>query len=216
MLEKINTRVPEANLSSNKESLLEIFDRLDILHLPMLNQGQYLGLLEKNSLQEDYILQHPSSELKLLSIKFYNTDTVASMWRNIAHFGLTALPIFNKDEEYQYTIHIKDLLSCYRDEYELNIQSSVIILNSNLNNFSQTTLTEILEEQHRALEHFIKIVDKEKEQFILILWLNDECAPNIISELDRHHFSLMAVYNPSGATEPLKDRYDELMHYLNV
>jgi acetoin utilization protein AcuB len=85
-----------------------------------------------------------------------------------------------------------------------------------LRDYALSTIARIFEEEHvRILSAFVTSVPNV-EKVELTLKLDRHDLARAIASLERHEFEIKESFGETDRSELLRDRYDALMHYLNV
>lgn len=96
----INTGFPAVNLFDKVSFALQLMEDYDLLHLPVLSEEKFAGVIEKDELldaEEEGLLASLEQSLKKISVKGEEHFLVAL--KLIAENELTLLPVINEQSE---------------------------------------------------------------------------------------------------------------------
>ncbi len=214
--ETLTDELPALQIGDSYSKVIEVFRETGAEHLPVMESGTYKGILGLDSIEH---LEHKElTEKSNLLIKEYITesDEMYKCWELISKYKLTALPFFDQTGKYVKTIKARAFVKKYNISHHLSEQGCTLILEIKRLNFSLGLVSGIIEEHFLYIEHYSIIRQTDEGHMEVLIKLNDECNEQLISDLERHNFEIKLVFSTSRGTEIFKDRYDELMHYLNV
>ncbi|MDO9155580.1 MAG: CBS domain-containing protein, partial [Sediminibacterium sp.] len=107
----LNTSFPSLNISDKPSFALQLMDDYDVLHLPVLSEEKYVGLVSKEDLLDaidaDMHLSDPEI-LKRYSI--HQEEHFLGALKQIAAYELSLLPVVSAQMELQGVLLTKEFL----------------------------------------------------------------------------------------------------------
>ncbi|MEO6189699.1 MAG: CBS domain-containing protein [Saprospiraceae bacterium] len=188
-------------------------------HLAVTNKDKYLGILSIDRI--DTYDESKNLSIADIELNVYAgvDDPIFKVWILIARHRLSSIPIINNQNEYLGSIRTLDLIKSYEEEYNFVKQGSTFVFAVTRINYSMSRMINIIEEHHIGIDHYFILQEENQEnQEILegVIRLNALFTEQLNNDFHRHNIEIKMVYSVDNFYEPFKDRYDELMHYLNV
>ena len=92
----------------------------------------------------------------------------------------------------------------------------ILELEVNIRDYSLTEISRIVESNDATILSLYTSTHNDSTKREVILKLNKEDLRAIIAAFDRFGYTILHYYQKSDFEEDLKDRYDSLIHYLNI
>lgn len=202
--------------SSSIGSALEIIEKHGVQHIHALENKAYKGTLSKETL-EGY---EPETNVKSIlhesvDLACKDGENTYQLWKKFIVDKLSSIPLV-EEKEFIGALSIHDFILFYENEYNLTNHGSWIACSMNKINYSLSLVSSITEEHHASVQNLLLIEDEQDEELIIVFRINTHDTDPIINSMSRHNLEVLLVHNNRENQEPLRDRYEELMHYLNV
>lgn len=186
----------------------------NLVHAPVVKRGEFLGLVDLLSINEP--LQSNFAEKGLIIPgTLTEKDPPYRYWEEIAKSRLSVIPVYSDELKYKGCIKTVDYVRHYKEHTGREESGSLLMCWVNGVQYSISTIAKVSEEHHLVIESLLRIEQNEGNLLVILLF-NEECSDLFMNDLQRHNFDPLMIFNSETVQEPLKDRYDELMHYLNV
>jgi len=215
--ELISRDIIPLRTSDTGEEALSIMHEFFVQHLPIVNDQELLGLVSEND-----ILDHDVSEpvgsyaLSASHARVRDGDHLYEIMRLVAEFDLTAVPVVDTNSNYQGLISSSDLLNYYARTASFSEKGSIIILEMQRRDYSLAEIARITESENAIiLSSFVESVG-DGSLLQVTLKVNLEFMDGIMSGFERFGYKVKATFNEGEAVDTLRERYDSLIHYLNV
>lgn len=217
-IELIQEDIPILQHTDSGEEALQLMNDRDISHLPVLKNGNFVGVVSENDLLDKADLSQSLTKLfdhlprpYILGIShIYDALKVAS------DDHLTVVPVLDDKENYLGCISSANLLFKFADSGSIKEEGSIIILEMNGIDYSLAKIAQIIEgENAKILSSFI-VSNSQSINMELTLKINRLDLGGIIQALERYDYTVKASFQHNSFDDNLKDRYDELMKYLNI
>jgi CBS domain-containing protein len=193
-------------------------DEFQVNHLPVLKNGNFVGLISESELLDQTTLKLSLDQLfQHLPRPFAYADAhLFDLLQHFALFKLTVLPVLDRQENFLGVISAQELLQLLAETSGLNEAGSVLVLEMNAIDYTLAQISQIVESnQAKILNLFVSnIPDSTKIQ--VNLRINQQNLSAIIRTFERYDYQVLASYQDSQQTDELQDRYQELMHYLSM
>lgn len=199
------------------EDALSMMNEFVVRHLPIVNNQQLLGLLS-----EDDILDHDTQEAvgsyRLSTNRPYVQfdDHVYEILRLIAEYRLTLIPVVDQENNYIGVVTMEDMIQYFARTASFSETGSIIVLEMDKRDYYLSEMARIVESEGAVILSSFITSNIDSTRLDVTLKLNQHNVQPIIATLNRFDYEVKATFNESDYVEGLKDRYEELMLYLNV
>ena len=133
----INTGFPAVNLFDKVSFALQLMEDYDLLHLPVLSEEKFAGVIEKDELldaEEEGLLASLEQSLKKISVKGEEHFLVAL--KLIAENELTLLPVINEQSELAGIISSRSMMVHLSRFLGTEERGGIIVLETDKRHFS--------------------------------------------------------------------------------
>ena len=199
-------------------SALHWFDEFNVEHLPLVNNNQFLGILSEDTIFLQNTFEEPlqiKSE-NLLMISANTNDNIFDVLRLFHEYRLTSLPVTDNSGTYSGTISYHEILEKITDLMGAMNPGAVIVIGTNVNDLSLVELSQIVESNHAQIMSYFVTTKDNTLQCDVTMKLNRMDIQPVIETLNRYNYTIKATYFESELKDSLRDRYDNLMNYLNM
>lgn len=220
MAEKlISDSLTSVNSTDKGKKALNTMDVYRVSHIPVVNGTKYLGLVSDKLIYDLNLLELPiETQLdKLNTSHVHKEQHIFEVAILMYKLKLSVLPVLDTEHNYSGAITLYDLARRFAKLFSLEEIGGVIILEMNVNNYSLSEISRIVESNDiKILSCFL---DRKPGTNILdvILKLNtDELSP-LIQAFMRYDYDVKAVYmDQSELSDLFKDRFDQFMKFMNI
>jgi len=215
----ISDSLTSVNSTEKGKRALNSMDVYRVSHIPVVNGSKYLGLVSDKLIYDLNLLELPiETQLdKLNTSHVHKEQHIFEVAILMYKLKLSVLPVLDTDHNYLGAITLYDLARRFAKLFSLEEIGGVIILEMNVNNYSLSEISRIVESNDiKILSCFL---DRKPGTNILdvILKLNsDELSP-LIQAFMRYDYDVKAVYlDQSELSDLFKDRFDQFMKFMNI
>jgi CBS domain-containing protein len=215
--ELISQTVSSLRTSDLGEEAITMMNIFHVKHLPIVNNEQLLGVIsEEEVLRND--LDEPIGSYSLSMRKPYANaeDHVFEVMSVMAENNLTVIPIVNLDGDYVGLITQDDIIQYYAKSFSFTENGSIIVLKTSKRDYSLAEISRIIEMENATILSSFLTKNPNSEEILLTLKLNVQDLQRIIATLERYDYEIKATFAETEYIDSLKERYDSLMHFLNV
>jgi Mg/Co/Ni transporter MgtE len=214
----LSEQIPPLIHTDSGEKALFWMDEFQVNHLPVLKNGNFVGLVSESELLDQSDLEISLDDLfQHLPRPYAFADAhLFDLLQHFALFKLTVLPVLDRQENFLGVISAQELLELLAKSSGLNETGSVLVLELNANDYTLAQIAQIVESnQAKILNLFVNYVpDSTKIQ--VNLRINQQNLSAIIRTFERYDYQVLASFQDSSQPNELQDRYQELMHYLSM
>ncbi len=197
---------------------LNRMDENNVLHLPVVNDRDLLGLVSETDLVNHTEPLDPVGNVRLtLPVAFVNEyQHIFDVMKMFTEMKLSLLPVVDQRNGYCGLITQGNLLSFLTINTSILNPGGIIVLEASTNNYSMSEIAQIIESNDaRILCAFITSRDDSTLIDITLKTSTTDLAP-VIHTFERFHYTIKATFAEKDDLDELKERYDSLMNYLNI
>ena len=209
--------ISPALASDSGMTVMSLMDEFKVSHLPVVEKGQLLGLISEDDIWDMYNQEKPINSILLKLKQLFVTfeHDVFEIVKMVNEHELTLIPVVD-NKRYVGAISVQSILKALASIVAMQSEGSVIILEMNKNDFSMSEMAQIIEGNNAKILSSYVSNHKNSNMIKVTLKLNvNELSP-IVQTFQRYDYTITAHYDQSQSTDGLQDRYDSLMHYLNI
>jgi len=199
------------------EQALTIMSIYHVKHLPIVENDKLLGILS----EDDATTNNPDTTIGNISTsKTYafvsRNDHVFEILARLAQNKMTTVPVVDEQENFVGIVTQDDLITYYADSFSFKEPGSIVVIETSRREYSLSEVSRVIELENAAiLSTFITAIENT-EVLLLTIKINQQEISTIISALERYDYNIKASFTEDEFEDNLKDRYDQLMNYLNV
>jgi CBS domain-containing protein len=194
------------------------FDEFRVMHLPVINESQLLGLISEDDVYAAGTFEEPiwNYQAQLQNISVLHSKHIYEVMKLFADFKLTALPVVDEKGTYLGVITLSELMQNVAKTAAVSNPGGILVLETNIVNYSMIEISRIIEENDaKILSMYVSSPD-DSTKIELTLKLNKIDIQPVIQTFLRYDYTIKASFFESDYFDNLRDRYDLLMAYLNV
>ncbi len=216
--EIISEVIPPLVHTDSGEKALLWMDEFQINHLPVLKNGNFVGILSESELLDQTDLEPNLDELfQHLPRPFVFADAhLFDILQHFSLFKLTALPVLDRQEQFLGVISSQDLLQLLAQSTGVKEIGSVLVLEMDANNYVLSQIAQIVESNQAKILNLFINSEPDSTKIRVSLKINQQNLSPIIRTFERYDYQVLASYQAENQQNELQERYDELMLYLNM
>ena len=129
---------------------MEIFR---ISHMPIVNHGDFLGLISDADIFDRNMVDIPISEYPsdVLSPYVYEYQHLYEVAELVSRLDLTAIPVLAENHKYLGVISSRQLIKAFGDMAAVKMSGGIIVLELNANDYSLSQIARIIEENNAKI-----------------------------------------------------------------
>jgi acetoin utilization protein AcuB len=194
------------------------FDEFRVSHLPIVSDSQLLGLISEDDVYAAGSFEEPiwNIQLQLQSISILHSKHIYEAMKLFSDYKLTTLPVVDEKGAYLGVITLADMVTKMADTAAVSNPGGIIVLELNVNDFSMVEISRIIEENDTKILSMYVTSPADSTRLELTMKLNRIDIQPVIQSFLRHDYTIKASFFENDYFDNLRERYDQLMTYLNV
>lgn len=203
--------------SEKVADVLEAMEELKCSHLPVLDEGKYLGLISEDDLLDiENVEQKLEQHLNVL--KPYQVQNTTHIYEAIRVFGegnLTCLPVLNEEQKYIGYLSPQELMWDLGQQVSFAEKGAVIVLRLSVRDYHISQIAQIVESED-ALILGLQLRSAGSDFLNVAVKVNQSDLSRIVKAFERYEYNVVELYHESLFDDTASDRYEGLVKYLNI
>ena len=196
--------------------VLNVMDELRVNDLPVVENGLFLGLANESDFLNAEVYQGEiQADLDLLNVSVSPDSHVLDVLKVISENDVTVVPVVDEGNNYLGSITSADLLDHLAEMLGVMREGGIIVLQVFERDHSIQQIARIIEENNAKILSLSVVAVSEGNLEIHIKIDLPDLNP-ILQSLERFNYNVLSKFQASQYDDELKDRYNELMRYLNM
>lgn len=217
LVEEILTKaIPPVSTNDKAETALQYMEDWKVSHLAVVGDNRFRGLLEESSMA-GFVNEHTKvKEFDLLDVSAEPGLHIFEAIRLITDYKLTLLPVVDEAGMFQGEVTASAIMTCLSQMSAVREEGSVIILEMADVDYSLADISRHIEANDAKVLSAIVSRIGDGHMIEVALKINQKQITGPVQTLQRFNYKIKAYYDAPTYESELKERYDELMRYLNI
>ena len=208
--------MPSLNRGESALYVLNLMDELRVTDLPVVENGLYIGLANESDFLNAEVYQgEVQAELDLLNVSILPDAHVLDVLKVVSENDITVVPVVDEGNNYLGSITSADLLDHLAEMLGVNREGGIIVLQVVERDHSIQQIARIIEENNAKILS-LSVVPATEGNLEMHIKIDLPDLNPILQSLERFNYTVLSKFQASQYDSELKDRYDELMRYLNM
>lgn len=216
--ELISDAIPPLRTSDTIRTVKERMAEFRVIHLPIVNNKQFLGLISDEDLIEvaDQSFPIGGLSLSLHNVCIYEDQHIYDVIRLFYEQKLSLVPVLDLNKNYIGVISINTMMEYIATITSVKEPGGIIILEVDNRNNSLTHIAQIVESDNaQILSSYIQSFP-DSTRLEITLKLNRTDISSILASFLRYEYTVKATFNDTKSDDGISDRYNQLMNFLDI
>jgi len=217
-IELINDAIPPVHTSDTIQKVTDRMIEFRVRHLPIVNEKQFLGLIDENDMLGEPDNQTPIGALALSLVNPYileDQHIYDVIWMFYER-KLTIVPVLDAKKNYLGLISINSLTEHFAHLTAADQPGAIIVLEINNKNNSLSHMSQIVESDNaQILSSYVRTFP-DSTRMEVTLKINKRDISTIMATFLRYEYDIKATFNHNDDNDNSRERYNSLMNYLNL
>ena len=215
-LNLISKSLPSLNRGESAMQVLNLMDELRVNDLPVVENGLFLGLANESDFLNAEVYQGEiQADLDLLNVSVSPDSHVLDVLKVISENDVTVVPVVDEGNNYLGSITSADLLDHLAEMLGVMREGGIIVLQVIERDHSIQQIARIIEENNAKILS-LSVVPASEGNLEMHIKIDLPDLNPILQSLERFNYNVLSKFQASQFDDELKDRYNELMRYLNM
>ncbi len=215
-LNLISKSLPSLNRGESAMHVLNLMDELRVNDLPVVENGLFLGLANESDFLNAEVYQGEiQADLDLLNVSVSPDSHVLDVLKVISENDVTVVPVVDEGNNYLGSITSADLLDHLAEMLGVMREGGIIVLQVFERDHSIQQIARIIEENNAKILS-LSVVPASEGNLEMHIKIDLPDLNPILQSLERFNYNVLSKFQASQFDDELKDRYNELMRYLNM
>lgn len=217
-IEIITDEIPPLKATDTGEKALSWMEEFKVSHLPVLKNGNFVGVVSESDILDHADPQKTLDELfQHLPRPYVLTDDhIYQVLAKIAQDKLTVIPVLDSNEQYIGCSTVQHLMSLIANTGSIKAPGGIIVLEMASTDYSMAQIAQIVESNDAKILSSFIMSSPDSTNIEVTLKINRIELDRIIRTFERYDYIIKASYQKSEFEDDLQFRYDALMNYLNL
>jgi acetoin utilization protein AcuB len=210
--------IPALSLQQTGRDAFHLLSDYHVKHLPVVHEDKLVGILSEEDVFNHKLYDPISAyDFSLLSrAAVLENEHVFVVMRLMGDLRLTVIPVVDAEGNYRGLVSQNDLLRYFAQTASFTEHGAVLVLQMPRRDYSLSTIAHIVEDENvKVLSAFVTS-GADPEYVELTLKLDSTDLARVIASLERHEYDVKETFGELERSDFMRERYDSLMHYLNL
>jgi CBS domain-containing protein len=215
-LNLISKSLPALNRGESALQVLNLMDEMRVTDLPVVENGMFVGLANESDFLNAEVYQgEVQAELDLLKVSVLPDSHVLDVLKVVSENDITVIPVVDEGNHYLGSITSADLLDHLAEMLGVMREGGIIVLQMLERDHSIQQIARIIEENNAKILS-LSVVPATEGNLEMHIKIDLPDLNPILQSLERFNYIVLSKFQAAQFDNELKDRYDELMRYLNI
>lgn len=210
--------IPPLNHTDTGEIALRWMDEFKVSHLPVLKNGNFVGLISESDILDKMDVEETLDVLfdHLPRPYVFEDAHIYEVLYKVSEHKISVVPILDKEEKYLGCTSVHQLLSLVSSTGSIKERGAILVLEINQVDYSLAQIAQIVESNNaRILSSYI-MSTPDSTKLEVTLKINQTDLSSIIRTFERYDYTISASYQKSDFKDDIQERYDSLINFLKM
>ena len=214
----INIDIPPLSMNQSGEDAISVMEEYMVRHLPIVEDREVMGMVSEEMIldndQDAMILSYRGSDSPVF---VHSEDHILEILAFFAKTNLTCVAVVDAQIKYVGMITLQQLMMRFATEYSFDEPGEIIVLELNKVDYSLTDIRRIIESEKGTILSCLISQQREDSNILLVtLKINLQDIQYVKATFERFNYNIVAAFSEVKYVDTLSERYEALMHYLNM
>lgn len=214
----ISLAIPALSPNDDAEYALDRIERVNTPQLPVVSDGQYLGMVSES------VLLEADPETKVSDLPLYAQQASISverhpfdLYRMAEENALDVVPVHLQDKTYAGSVLVADALRSLAKSFAFRHSGGILVLSVYERDYSINHISRLIESNNVKLLATVVDMDPDDAQRMLVtLKLNQTDLSRTVATLERFGIEVLEQFHQPETPDLDQERFDQLMRYLSI
>jgi acetoin utilization protein AcuB len=215
--ELITATLPAVLCSDTGAKALDIMESFKVMHLPLLKNNEYVGLLSEKDIY-DFDIQEccvGAGTLTLMAPSVTENQHIFEIAQKMNELQVSVMPVLDLNKAYLGAITLFDLASNFSKLVSTNEPGAIIVLVMTPADYSLSQIAQIIESNDSKVLSLYVSNEQNTFEIDVTIKVNVTDISAIIQTFVRYDYNIKAVYmDDSLLTNMYAERYEMFLKYM--
>jgi len=212
----ISKSVFPLSITDSADEALSMLALYRLKELAVVEDTKLIGILSEDQAYEIEAEESIDKILKRGKVLSVNVSThLFELISKMATNKLTMIPVVKEDQFFGIVTQ-EDVFNYYANSFSFKEVGSIIVFEVTRKEYSMVEISQIVESESAAILSSFLSDAADINRIVVTLKINKQDIHTIIASFERYGYEIKASFTEKEYIDSLKERYDLLMHYLNV
>lgn len=203
-------------ISGKVKDLKPLFNELTFTHLPIENDGVYLGSISENDVRcFDSAKELADYTYALERFFIKEDDNWLDVLEAFAKNETSIMPVLDEENNYLGYLELHDIISIFNSTPFLSEPGNILVIERGLQDYSFSEVSQIVESTGaKMFGTFISKIENDVAQ--ITIKVGQTAMNEIIQSFRRYGYNIVSTHQEDSFSKNLKDRSRYLNKYLNI
>lgn len=216
--EVITEEIPPLVHTDSGEKALLWMEEFKVSHLPVLKNGNFVGLISESDIFDQEDLGKTLDEsFQHLPRPYVGVDAhIYEVLSKMEEHKISVLPILDENEQYVGCTSVHQLMTMIANTGSIKEAGAIIVIELNRVDYSLSRIAQIVESDNGVVlsSYIMSSADTTKVEVTLKITGGE--LGRILRSFERFDIVVKASFQRSSYEDDLQFRYDALMNYLKM
>ncbi|WP_341906594.1 CBS domain-containing protein [Fluviicola taffensis] len=216
--EVITDEIPPLIHTDSGEKALIWMEEFKVSHLPVLKNGNFVGLISESDILDKKDLELPLDTLFDHLPRPYVLENahIYEVLGKMSEHRISVLPILDINEQYLGCTSVHQLMNCVANTASIKEVGGIVVLEMNRIDYSLAQIARIVESENAKILSSYIMSSSDSMKIEVTLKIAEVDLSRIIRSFERYDMVVKASFQRSTDENDMQFRYDALMNYLNI
>lgn len=216
-IDLITPAIPPLRPQDNVGRALDWLEEFKVAHLPVVDQRRLVGLVKDLDLVDRNDTRATvSSVMEKVEIPFVRGGQhIYEVMKMFSERGLSVVPVLDEMGVYLGAITEHDALKKLAEVTNIHEPGSIVVLEMNQSDYSLQEIARIVEGNDGKVLSVYSTTLPTSNRVEITIKINREDISDILQSFERYDLFVKSTYQGSRFHDDLRDRYEELMRFIN-
>lgn len=217
--EFINNLIPPLKPSDRTGKALSWMEGIRTNVLPVVDSGQFIGLVNGDLIFDLNTLEKPISDLTLENSGcwVFADQHIYEVLRVSSEHHSNVVAVVDRNSNYLGVVTVEDSISAFADSLSIQSEGSILILSMNMNEYSLAEISRIIESENtKILSSFISTDPLDSTKIKVTLKVNKPELRYLKATLERFGYKILDQYQEEDEYSTEDDRIGNLLRFLDI
>lgn len=214
----ITADIPPLRPTDEIGRALDWMEEFKVSHLPVVDGTHLVGMvMDRDLVDRNDPLDAVESVMERVEVPFIRSGQhIYEVMKLFSERGLTVVPVLDELGTYQGAITEHEALRQLAQVTNIHEPGSVVVLEMNQVDYSLHEIARIVEGNDAHILSVYSHTLPDSTRMEVTLKINREDISSILRTFERYEYFVRSTYQGSKLHDDLRDRYEELMRFINL